>query len=176
MSQRYSAAKEDLRKKLKELEEEVIWTKNAINMLQELEGKPPVFTEQELNRSSKGIRPDQYYGRPFATVVREYLEFVGSACSASQIIEGLTEGGFDFKAHGWEGKGLLRTISMMLGKNNRTFHKIQSNNTFGLLSWYPEIENKIKKAKIQESDINEEENNIESKLDEKLLPENDEAS
>ena len=151
MSQEYSSATKGLLEKLEELQREVISVKNAINLLREMEDKDPLFGEEELGlkKSSRNIRPDQYYGKPFATAVREYLESVDSACVARQIIEGLTEGGFDFKAQGWEEGSLLRTVSMMLGKNNKTFHRLP-NNTYGLLRWYPEIEKRNKKAKKQE--------------------------
>jgi hypothetical protein len=114
--------------------------KKTINGLLKQMGCEPEFTDVEAGQLTlrSVTRPDQYYGKPFATAAQEYLERRKQACSAEEIMKGLEQGGFDFKAAGWRPEDRLRSLAISLAKNNAKFHKLP-NNTFGLLSWYPSV-------------------------------------
>jgi len=137
-----SPAVEALRSQLQEQLEEANETKKMINALLKRMGEKPEFPEAESGqmqlRMNGATRPDQYYSKPFATAAQEYLERRKQACSADEILKGLEQGGFDFKALGWKDKDRLRSLAISLAKNNQKFHKLP-NNTFGLLSWYPNV-------------------------------------
>src|SRR5882724_6252343 len=68
--------------------------KKTINGLLKQLGAEPEFTDLEAGQMPlRGIaRPDQYYGKPFATAAQEYLERRKQACSAEEIMKGLEQG------------------------------------------------------------------------------------
>jgi hypothetical protein len=130
---------EDLQDKLNEISE----TKKAINLLLRRSGKEVIFPDESPERiASPKIRADQFYGRPLATSVQDFLEqrkkaTGDQACDATDILKGLEAGGFDFKALGWKDTDRLRSLSISLAKNTKLFHRLP-NGLFGLLAWYPE--------------------------------------
>ena len=140
---------EDLENELKELESKAQRIKNAINSLYELIGQPRRYEEITTEKHRAAIaRPDQYYGRPLATVVAEVLESrkekgFGAATLDELFVE-LSSGGFKFegKDEGIQKRGLAITM----GKNTAKFHKLP-NNTWGLTDWYP----KAKEGKEKET-------------------------
>jgi hypothetical protein len=141
MKAELSPAVEALRNQLHEQLTEVTDTKKMINSLLRRMGEDPEFPEAEVGQMQmrlNGARPDQYYGKPFATAAQEYLERRKQACSAEEILKALEHGGFDFRALGWKDKFRMRNIAISLAKYNQKFHKLP-NNTFGLLAWYPDI-------------------------------------
>jgi hypothetical protein len=124
---------------------EVSSTKQAINVLLRMVGKEPMFPDEspEQVRAAFNVEPDQYYGRPLATCVQEYLEqrkkATGKgAVDVSDILKALERGGFDFKAQGWRDSDRLRSLSISLAKNTKVFHRLP-NQMFGLISWYPDV-------------------------------------
>ena len=129
----------DLEVKLSDLNEEAKKIKNTINCLCEVIGQSVKYTELEDKQNIGGApRSDEYYGRPLATVVTEFLNkrkavSLGAA-NIDEIYKELTTGGYTFtgKNEKIEKRGLAITMS-----KNRKFHKITSNNTWGLLEWYP---------------------------------------
>lgn len=131
-----------LRNELQEQMAEVSETKKMINSLLRRMGEEPEFPEAETGqmqiRLNGASRPDQYYGKPFATAAQEYLERRKQACSAEEIMKGLENGGFDFRSLAWKDNIRMRNVAISLAKNNAKFHKLP-NNTFGLLVWYPDI-------------------------------------
>lgn len=138
-----SPAVDALRNQLQEQLAEANETKKMINSLLKRMGEDPEFPEAESGqmqiRMNGAVRPDQYYGKPFATAAQEYLERRKQACSAEEIMTALEHGGFDFKILGWkERKDWPRLTAISLAKNNQKFHKLP-NGTFGLLSWYPDV-------------------------------------
>jgi hypothetical protein len=138
-----SPAVEALRNQLHEQEAEANETRKMINSLLRRMGEDLEFPEAESGqmqmRMNGAVRPDQYYGKAFATAAQEYLERRKQACSAEEIMTALEQGGFDFKKLGWkERKDWPRLTAISLAKNNQKFHKLP-NGTFGLLSWYPDI-------------------------------------
>ena len=121
---------------LKEQEREVAETKNVINVLLRRTGQEPMFPDTEPGSARKATRPDMYYGRPLATVAAEFLERLGHAANADEILAGLESGGFDIEQMGWKDTTKLRNFSISLAKNTKTFHRLK-NGTFGLAQWYP---------------------------------------
>src|SRR5258708_26958261 len=120
-------------------------TKKTINTLLRRIGKEPQFPDEaaeQIGSISLRIRPDQFYGKPLATSVQEFLEnrkkaTGDQACTANEILAALEQGGFDFKAQGWKDNDRLRSMSITLGKNPK-FHRLP-NGTYGLMSWYPDV-------------------------------------
>jgi hypothetical protein len=131
------AAVEVLLAQLQEQQQEVIETKKTINALRRRMGLEPVFTDLSTEKFSAGgpVRPDQFYGKPLATSVQEYLERRHQACPADEILKALEAGGFDFRALDWKESDRLRSFTITLSKNTKTFHRLP-NGTFGLLTWY----------------------------------------
>jgi hypothetical protein len=87
------------------------------------------------------LKADQFYGKPLATAVREYLEMRGApsaggrgAATVKDIFSALKAGGFAFDTKNDD--NALRGLRISLAKNSVTFHKLP-NGQFGLLSWYP---------------------------------------
>jgi hypothetical protein len=110
-------------------------TKKLINMLLKSMGLPEQYPD--TGESSGIIRPDQFYGKQFATAATEYLEMRKQACQPDDILRGLAEGGFDFDVMGWRESDRLRSLSISLAKNNVKFHRLK-NGSFGLRNWYDE--------------------------------------
>jgi len=166
MDEKLSGAIEVLLAKLEEQQDSILETKKMINSLRAMNGEEPLFNDTELQQSQVlGLsRPDIFYGKPFATAAREYLEMRRRACSAEEIMRGLEQGGFDFNAVGWALKDRLRNLAISLAKNATLFHKLP-NNTLGLLSWYPNIpKHKTGKDKTQDNNI-EDEKKAEGKIE-----------
>jgi hypothetical protein len=152
MTNNLEAAINDLTIKLQNQINEVTETKRAINVLLRMVGKDPAWPDEspEQVRVSINIAPDQYYGRPLATCVQEFLEqrkkFTGKqAIDVAEILKALEQGGFDFKAQGWRENDRLRSLSISLAKNTKVFHRLP-NQMFGLLSWYPDVTAKKERA------------------------------
>jgi hypothetical protein len=93
--------------------------------------------------SIANLKSDQFYGKPQATAVREYLEMRGApstgglgAASVREIYKALKDGGFAFDTKNEE--NAMRGLRISLAKNSTTFHRLP-NGQFGLLSWYPKV-------------------------------------
>src|SRR5579863_6662397 len=124
-----------LQKKLEDQMQGVAETKKLINMLLKTMGKDPLYAEEAA--SSGVIRRDQFYGKQLASAAGEYLEMRKQACQASEILQGLKDGGFDFEVVGWKENDELRMLALSLAKNTAKFHKLK-NGSIGLKSWYDE--------------------------------------
>lgn len=97
------------------------------------------------------IRPDEYYGKGFATAAGAYLERRKQAVIAEDVLRALEQGGFDFDAIGWRKENRLRTVAMSLAKNTAIFHRLP-NGMFGLRKWY---EDAIEKKRTRRSESTE---------------------
>jgi hypothetical protein len=121
---------------------EVANKKQLVNTMCNTISIPPRYTDIESPNiaGGRGIRQDEYYGRPFSTVAQEFLEGrrAKGACTAEEIAKGLEAGGFDFP---WKDKDRVRMVAISLAKNSSVFQRLP-NGTFGLLIWYPEIQKK----------------------------------
>src|SRR6185312_14552243 len=122
MSNNLAAAIEELQNQLQQQLEDVADTKKMINSLRRRNGEEPLYTDVTVEQAGT-VRPDQYYGKPFAAAAQEYLERRKQATSAEDIMRGLEKGGFDFDAVGWKEKDRLRNVAISLAKNTQKFHK-----------------------------------------------------
>lgn len=134
MSDRLSAAIDELEEHLARQLAEAADTKKTINSLRKAMGLEPKYTDTTVEASGS-IRPDQYYGKALATAAADYLERRKQAASAEEIMRGLEQGGFDFESTSWKEKDRLRLLAVSLAKNTVKFHKLP-NGTFGLVDWY----------------------------------------
>ena len=144
--------------KLMSLEAQARKFKRAINRMYELEEEPIPYPDAEeegtgLIGSPKVVRPDQYYGRPMATVAREILEERKRrdewAIDPRDLLESMRKGGFEFE--GRDDSSRLKSLTITLAKNP-AFAKVPSTGHIGLADWYPGAR-KEKKASVAE--INE---------------------
>jgi hypothetical protein len=132
-----SGLEQDLRAQLEAVRE----TKTMINKLCKMSGMSERYPDAH-DRGAEGgeaIRSDQYYGKPLATAVREYLEYrkarhLGPA-TASEIHRALVGGGYQFDTK--DDLNAKRGLRVSLSKNAVTFHRLP-NGSWGLLEWYPE--------------------------------------
>ena len=136
MSDKLQAAIDVLAEQLETQLQEVSETKKMINSLRRRMGQDPLYSDVSVESvGGAASRPDLYYGKPLATAAQMYLEGRKRACEAEEILQGLKAGGFDFDALQWKEKDRLRSLSMSLAKNTKTFQRLP-NGSFGLLSWY----------------------------------------
>jgi len=161
MTSNIDAAIAELTVKLQNQLNEVSKTKQAINVLLGMIGEDPAYPDAapEQIRAPFNIEPDQYYGRPLATCVQEFLEnrkkATGKgAVDVAEILKALQQGGFDFKAQGWRDNDRLRSLSISLAKNTKVFHRLP-NQMFGLLAWYPEATNRKERNAEQATEAEE---------------------
>lgn len=122
--------------------------KIAINGLYELEGEEPLYPnidgeEQSSVNRPQTIRPDQFFGRPLATVVREILNARSQrqqgAIPMDELYALMTSGGFDFE--GKDDVAKKRTLAITIGKNP-AFVRVPSSGHVGLGEWYPNAKKK----------------------------------
>jgi len=130
-----------LLKDIDDLERDLAEKKRMVNSLCGYAGQPPRF--QDVVRSSAGanaVRRDQYYGRPLASVIREFLEVRGpsdrggfGAATVNEIYDALVQGGYKFDAK--DEANAKRGLRIGLTKNSTTFHRV--GDAYGLVEWYP---------------------------------------
>ena len=135
MADELATAVDRLQRQLEEQQRAANDTKKAINLLLKMMGLGPRFTDADEETGSTVVRADQFYGRPLATVVQEYLEGRKQAVQPDEILRGLEAGGFDFDVVGWKEPDRLRNLAISLAKNNVKFHRLK-NGSFGLKAWY----------------------------------------
>jgi hypothetical protein len=156
MSDKLSAAIEELQLQLQAELQRAAETKKTINALCRRMGKPALYEDVDIESSASWtgqIKPDQFYGKGLHTAAREYLEMRRSACEAGDVLRGMEQGGFDFKSMDWKDeKSRLRNLAINLAKNTAVFHRLP-NGTFGLLSWYPEVMNRKSERRAQENGV-----------------------
>lgn len=140
MSEHVERTIEMVQAQIRDLENEVSAKKRTVNDLCGLIGAPPIYsdTTPSTEATDNNLRPDRFYGKPMATVVREILErrqLVGlGAVTVNEIYDEMLSGGFHFKTKNEE--NAKRGLYTSLGKNSQTFHKLP-NGSYGLLEWYP---------------------------------------
>jgi hypothetical protein len=144
--------------------------KRTVNKLCQFADMPPRYPDNNPPGGGSGgarFKADQFYGKPLASAVREYLEMRGApnangqgAATVKEIFNALKEGGFAFDTKNDD--NALRGLRISLAKNTTTFHRLP-NGQFGLLSWYPNA--KPPKLKLGATD-DEEEVEVEEEEDE----------
>ena len=140
MSHALAAAVEELQKQLAEQLEAAAETKKMINSLRKRMDLEPLYKDVMVESAVGGtlaIKSDQFYGKPLATAVQEFLELrkraTGQqACSIQDILKGLEQGSFDFGT--WKQDDRLRSLAVSLAKNTKAFHRLP-NRMFGLTEW-----------------------------------------
>jgi hypothetical protein len=142
---------EELQAEVSKAEESIRPNKVLANQLCERAGIAPIYPDVGDQSSAsvlRGIRRNAFYGRPLSACIREYLEMRVNLpvkeATLDEIFAALKEGGYDVKASGPTEEDQKRGVSIALGKNSQTFHRLASGD-FGLVGWYPNI--KEKKAK-----------------------------
>lgn len=155
MSQEFNSAIDALELKLVEAQEQVSNIKKAINQLLVLSGNSSRYDDVDISfgQGKRSIRPDQYFGRSLATVVKEYLKMIGHAVSAREIFEDLKKGGYSFE--GKDETDQYRGLTISLAKNTLAFIKVGANgDTYGLREFYPDLKDKKReKTKETQGDI-----------------------
>jgi hypothetical protein len=134
--------------KLAALDAQARKIKTAINGLYELEGEEIPYPDAE-NASAEAsnrpmtIRPDQFFGRPLATVVREILGVRSQrqlgAIALDELFAIMLSGGFDFE--GKDDSTKKRTLAITVAKNP-AFVRVPSSGHIGLAEWYPNAKKK----------------------------------
>jgi hypothetical protein len=128
---------EDMLGIIRDKEAELRELKRAANTFLKAMGEEPAFTLEEWTgrEGARTVKPDQFFGRPLATAVREFLDFKGQAASVEEIVDALEAGGFDFKTNP---ENRHRNVAISLAKNTPVFVKLP-NGTFGLRNMYPDL-------------------------------------
>ena len=85
----------------------------------------------------RSIRPDQFYGKPQATAVREVLNLLRAAgrapASVDTIYDVLCQGGFAFETKAKD--AAIQGLHISIGKNSALFVKL-NNGLIGVTEWY----------------------------------------
>lgn len=142
MAGEFDPAIQRLIEDIKELENGLREKQRMVNQLCKYAGRPEMYAiaDGESSQTVGSIRPDQFYGKPLATAMREYLDMRGAsqmgAATAREIFDALTRGGFKFDTK--DEANAIRGMRQSLTKNSSTFHKLP-NSTYGLREWYPGI-------------------------------------
>jgi len=133
--------------------------KRAANTFFRSKNEPEPFTTSDPEADSGApmrFRPDEFYGKGFATAARLYMERRKQAVSGEDVTKALDQGGFDYEAQGWKKDDRVRIVAMSLAKNTTIFHRLP-NGLFGLREWYPDaIERKKGKKDAAERETTEE--------------------
>ena len=151
MSEEITKAIESLNGELRAISVRETEIKKTINQLAALNGEPPPFSDVEsptLLAGTGSIRPDQFFGKPFNTAVKEFLRMKGRAATAEEIYGALKQGGFEFTG---EEKYQLRGVAISLGKSRNDFVYVKSSNAFGLWEFYPNLKKKRESGKQEQA-------------------------
>lgn len=148
MAEEYAKTIEVLTKELEELVTKEIELKKMINWLSEKNGQKAPYKNLDVASAVKRttLRQDQFFGMKVTTAVREFLRMKGHAVSIDEIYEGLTQGGFDFP---WDEKNQKRNLAISISKNPGVFVHVSSNDSWGLVEFYPELQRKRQLKKTQ---------------------------
>ena len=140
-------------------ETELLTLKRAANTFHRTKELPVPYPDADGDQPAGAgpgvrLRPDQYYGKPFAAAARDFLERRKQASSADEVLRALEDGGFDFEAVGWKDDNRSRTVAMSMAKNTPVFHRLP-NGLFGLSEWYPDAIERKKGKKDDAKDKSE---------------------
>lgn len=167
MAEGINKAIEELERKLEGIMRQASDIKKAINQLLALDDQPIRYEDTDAQIKDKvSIAPDQFFGKPLATAVRDFLNLRGQAVPLTEIHKVLKQGGFQFTENE---KLQLRGLSISLSKNSQTFVFIKGSNAYGLREWYPDLKEKgeqkkkVKEVEEQEGNEKPENNNGEEK-------------
>jgi hypothetical protein len=145
----------DLELRLHQQEAQVEETKRLINSLAALVGDAPPYLASEAQQASANgaIRPDQFYGRPLATVIKEYLDMRKASgrgpATVPEIYGALVQGGYPFETR--DPENAKRGLRISLAKNSYQFHRLPDGHHYGLLDWYPEVKDRRGKRAAEQA-------------------------
>lgn len=148
----YEEALEGLKKAIEQKQKELEDLQSAANQLSKLANMPlsdfsvSEHSKQEI-QAGVGMRGDEYYGKPLATVIAEILDKrnkkgMGPA-TIKEIYEEMKNGGYRFDAK--DEDLAMRGITISMRKNVVKFHRLPSGK-FGLTEWYPDLKEKRDEA------------------------------
>jgi hypothetical protein len=139
---------EQLKDEIAKVEEAVRPKKSLANQLCEMAGIPPAYSgidDPSAAPQPMMIRRNAFYGKPLSTCMKEILEMRVNLpvkeATLEEIFAGLKQGGYDLDASGANEADQKRGVSIALGKNSQTFHRVASGD-YGLVAWYPNIREK----------------------------------
>lgn len=130
--------------KLEKLISEEIKIKNMLNEFateMNIELPFPNVSVNPIVSKKLTIGHDDFVSKTGSVAVEDYLERVGSAAKWDDIVEALTQGGYE-----WNKYGNAKELRASLVKNTYKYKYIKRNNAFGLKKWYGD-EEKQKKQK-----------------------------
>lgn len=139
----YQQAIDGLVAKIEERMKPILEDKRMVNLLCAHAGLPPRYPDVDTEQAGGTLtfRRDQFFGKPLATVVREYLERRGpsdrggyGAASVNEIYDALIAGGY--KPDTADEDNAKRGLRIALTKNSQAFYRVPSG-AYGLLEWYP---------------------------------------
>jgi hypothetical protein len=120
-----------------DLQRQLIEKQRMANELCRILQTPSVFQNIEASSSSFIVRPDEYYGKPIADVIRSILEKRKSAnlgaATVAEIHDAMLAGGYEFQTENpaYARRGLYSVLAA-----NEEFHRLP-NGRYGLKQWYP---------------------------------------
>lgn len=132
---------------IEDLEAQVVQKKRLANELCREYGQPARYPDAETPKAANGNQKgrDVFYGRPLATVMKEFLEARGAsnrgglgAATVNEIYDALLAGGFKFESK--DEANAKRGLRIGLSKNTAVFHKVGTGSgadAYGLTDWYP---------------------------------------
>ena len=136
----------DFQSMIEKMERETNHVKNSVNMLCRVYGVEPMYEVSETNGESgtkaKSIelklRPDEFFGKPLATAVREVLNSRKASAlgpiDPRELFEVLQKGGFAFDQR--DDSIAFRVMQISISKNTAAFVRLP-NEQIGLVEWYP---------------------------------------
>lgn len=164
MKDEITKAIDKMQGRLQEVLTEASDLKKAINVMRKTIGLEALYQEEieEVKTQSFSLRPDEYYGMPLATAVKNILRAKKQATSAQEILDQLETGGFDFDTAGWKKNLRLKNLAISLSKNRADFVPVPVNNEnyYGLWEFYPEKKKDKNKKKVS-NDTNDQMENTE---------------
>jgi hypothetical protein len=134
---------------IEEVEATLVQKKRLANELCREYGRPPRYPDADAPKAASlsAMGRDVFYGRPLATVIKEFLEMRGpsnqgglGAASVNEIYDALVAGGFKFETK--DEANAKRGLRIALAKNTTAFHKVgtgSGSDSYGLTEWYPNI-------------------------------------
>lgn len=141
MSEPFKQVISEMQSRLEAKLQEVTELKKLINALCKQAGIDPIYPDESVEQPQHKVstlRPDSFFGKPFATAVRELLEMNKHPMSAEEILDGLKRGGYVFE---WKELHRLRNVAISLAKNTALFVRLPSG-VFGIKAWYPNLTKK----------------------------------
>ena len=128
----------ELQEKLASIEREANKLKQTINLLYELDSKPPLYSDCDAaSVANSPLKGDEYHNMPRATAITEILERRKAVnltpVTIDEVYEDMIAGGFQFtkgKNEGIQKRGVAIAMS-----KNRKFYKLP-NEKWGMKAWY----------------------------------------